>query len=144
VDALAKKRTGRRLHQHLGYWADRADDSFLAALLQEAARQISDDLGLDAAEVSDALKQCRAGLPNELAGKIQSRVDCSFKKTSANRISVTLSISFLKDGKPWLTQVRQETSWDELPGEIRAEFIEKNPAELCYILCDFPGCRATQ
>jgi hypothetical protein len=112
------------------------DDAFLRGLLQAAAGQIAEALQLEEQDVGIAFQRCRAGQANELARQLCLRVDCSLKRSSASAVAVTLSIFTLKEGKPVVTQISRDASWDELPQEVRAEFIRNNPPEMHYVICE--------
>jgi hypothetical protein len=112
------------------------EDPFLERLIEAAVAPLAETLGVGRQEASMALMQCRSGEPNELARKSQLRVQCSFKKNSPSRVAVMMSILFLKDGQPIVSTVNLEASWDDLPSEVRSEFIRKNPTEVTYALAE--------
>ncbi|MGD1086655.1 MAG: hypothetical protein ABSA47_18105 [Verrucomicrobiota bacterium] len=114
------------------------DSRFLSDILEAAARQLSETLAADRQAVDMAIKDCREGRANEFARKLHLRIDCTIKKLSAARAAVTISIALTKDSRPILARVHREVSWDELPREIRSEFIRNNPAELCYVIAEQP------
>ena len=99
---------------------------------------------INKADVEAALLQCRTGAPNELARKLNARIDCSLKKLSASKLAVVLSVAYQKDGKLMVIRIDQEVSWDDLPGEIRSRFITENPAELCYVIVEQQGKARTE
>ncbi len=113
-----------------------SDNQFLQRLFDAAIIPISETLGASREDVRKALVQSRAGEPNELAQTSHLRVECAFKKVSPSRLAVTVSIIFLKDDKPLVSTVRLEASWDELPSQIRSEFIRKNPPEVICVITE--------
>jgi hypothetical protein len=122
------------------------DGQFLSEILEAAAKELSEALAMNRQIVDVAIQDCRDGKPNEFARKIHLRIDCAIKKISAARASVTISIALTKDGQPIPIRIQREVSWDELPHEIRSEFIRNNPAELCYVIAEQPdggGARQT-
>jgi len=108
-------------------------------LLEQCAQQIASAMAMDKQAVDGTLKKCRAGHPDELAQRLHLRVDCGLKKISATRVVVDLSIGLLKADKPVLIQIKHEASWDDLPREIRSEFIRNNPSEIHYVICEQPA-----
>jgi hypothetical protein len=114
-------------------------DPFVNGLLEQCAQQIASALAMDKQAVDETLMKCRAGQPDPSAQRLHLRVDCGLRKISAVRVAVDLSICLLKADKPVLIQIKHEASWDELPGEIRAEFIRNNPPEVHYVICEQPA-----
>ena len=114
------------------------DEQFVDWLLDTTATTIAKVLDKHRQDVEFALRQCRAGQPNELAQTTQLRVECSVIKLSASRVSVTVSVVVLKAGKPEVITIRTAASWDDLPKEIRSEFIRNNPPEVHYVICEQP------
>ncbi|HEY6183227.1 MAG TPA: hypothetical protein VIW67_13340 [Terriglobales bacterium] len=121
-----------------------SDDEFVNGLIEEAVRKLSEVLEIAKEDLARAFEESREGKANELARRLGLRVDCSLKKISASRVSVTLSILTLSEGESILTKIQHEASWDELPREVRAEFIRHNPGEVHYVICDQPEVRSTE
>jgi hypothetical protein len=119
----------------------KSDDRFVSGLLDQAARCLAEALSLDASEVRRALSLLRQQGVESATTRDLLRVDCSLKKLSSTRMSVTLDVAFHKEGKLIITQIVQELPWDDLPSEIRSEFIRNNPEEIHYVICEHPDSK---
>jgi hypothetical protein len=114
---------------------DSESDGFARNLMEEVARAAANKLNLET-ELSRALWNCRQGksLGNVLTAPL--RVECTLTKTAANRIGVCVQMLCQQDGRAVIISSKRECSWDELPREIRSEFIKTGQPELVYVLCE--------
>jgi hypothetical protein len=115
---------------------DSESDGFARNLMEALAREAAKKLNLAETELSRALWNCRHGKP---AGDVLTaplRVECTLTKSAANRIDACVQMLCQQDGRPVITSLKRVFSWDELPREIRSEFIKTGQPELNYRLCE--------
>jgi hypothetical protein len=111
-------------------------DRFARTLMDDIAGEAGKKLNIAETELSHALWNCREA---KLVGEVliaPLRVECTLTKIAANRIGVCVQMLCQKNGRAVITSLKRECSWDELPREIRSEFIKTGLIELHYILCE--------
>jgi hypothetical protein len=115
-----------------------AETALLSKLLDDAAEQISETVGEPKDKIAQAIRSWRRGQPSQLAQELHLRIECSFKKLSPSRVSATLWILLLNHDQPCPKPRDTVVQWDDLPRELRSEFIRHNPPEIIYVICEEP------
>ncbi len=131
---LVPKKVSERLNSRQPKLSE--SDNFARTLMDDIAGEVGKKLNLAEMELSRVLWNCREG---KLVGDVliaPFRVECTLTKIAANRIGVCVQMLCQKDGRSVITSLKRECSWDELPREIRSEFIKAGLSELHYILCE--------
>jgi hypothetical protein len=114
-------------------------DPFVTAIFSNIAKSISPSLNANVADVRDAFIRWReTGIRSDLLAKFV-KVECSFVKKSASVVTVTPRIAQTKEDKIKITTFEQDTPWEELPQEIRSEFIRNGGKEHVFVLCEMPS-----
>jgi len=111
----------------------RVEDERAEKLRAEIAHELAAKLGATAEEIASALGALR---PNHqsVATPSSLRVKCTFRKISPAMIDFTVHAHYAGDGKPTITSLSREISWDDVPRDVRREFIRTGERELHYAL----------
>ncbi len=112
-------------------------DQFARNLMDDAARQLAPKLNVPESELGQALWNCREGKPPGETLIAPIRVECAITKIASNQICLCVQMLCQQDGRSVITTLKRECAWDNLPREIRSEFIRTGQMELHYILCEF-------
>ena len=114
-------------------------DPFVSAIFSNIAKSISPSLNANVHDVRDAFIRWReTGIRSDLLANFV-KVECSFVKKSASIVTVTPRIAQTKEDKIKITTFEQDTPWEELPQEIRSEFIRNGGKEHVFVLCEMPS-----
>ena len=119
-------------------------DRFARSLIDDIAREVAKKLNILESELSRALWNCREGKPTGDVLTAPLRVECTLTKVAANRIGVCVQMLCHQDERAVITSLKLEFSWDELPREIRSEFIRTGQPELHYVLCELAQTNQTE
>jgi hypothetical protein len=120
----------------------RVEDERAEKLLSEIAHELAKALPATAEEIASALAVLK---PNQqsVATPSSLRVKCTFRKISPAMINFTVQADYAGDGKPTITTLAREISWDDVPRDVRREFIRTGEKELHYALGESVQERAT-
>jgi hypothetical protein len=111
-------------------------DGFARSLINDVAREVARARNSSGEELAQALWNCRVGKPTGDVLIAPLRVECTLTKVAANRIGVCVQMLCQEDGRAAIISLKRDYSWDELPREIRSEFIKTGQPEQHYVLCE--------
>jgi hypothetical protein len=112
--------------------------------MDQIAGEVARKLKIPETELGRALWSCREGKPPGDVLIAPVRVECTLTKAAANRICVCVQMLCQQDKRAAITTLKRECSWDELPREIRCEFIKTGQSELHYVLCELTQAKQTE
>jgi hypothetical protein len=109
------------------------EDQQAERLRAEIARELAANLGVTTEEIAFSLDTLAAD--NQWAGSLSSlKIQCSFKKISPTLIHLVVNAYYAREGKPTMTTLERDISWDEVPRDVRHDFIRSGEKELHYAL----------
>jgi hypothetical protein len=109
-------------------------DSNAEALYEEIATKLSEQMNVPK---EDVLKAIRPELKkSDAMPPISLRLECTFRKLNSSTLEIQVAAIYLRDGAPRTTTLTRILSWDEVPADVRREFIHTGKTELHYSMGD--------
>lgn len=108
-------------------------DASAENLYLEIADKLAGQTGIPAEQILSLLRQdakdteCQNATP-------ALHMECKFRKHSASIVEMEIVAVFFKDGKPMTSTLSRQLSWDDLPANVRSDFIHTSQKELHYSL----------
>lgn len=121
VDAETRVDTGVRVDAS-------AEDLYL-----EIAGKLAEQMGIPAEQILSLLRQEGKVTESQNATPVL-HMECTFRKLSASTVEIEIVAAFLKDGKPMASTLSRQLSWDDVPANVRSDFIHTSQKELHYSL----------
>ena len=104
-------------------------------LYRDISEKLSKVLEVAPEEILGVLKNSDSGKTGNNS-KIPLRLECIFKKLSPINTVITINAVYIKSNTPFKTSLTRELSWDQIPSDVRREFIHSRKIELVYVLGD--------
>jgi|GEM_PF-3670417 len=121
------------------YWAYRRRlrhsrgrvDANAEQLYSEIARKLSEQMDAPPEQILAVLRG-EAASPAEGKTPPPLHMECTFRKLNASSVEIMIIAAYFKDGKPVTSSFRRELSWDDIPSDVRREFIHTGKIEMHY------------
>ena len=102
-------------------------------LYKEISDKLSKVLEIPTEDILNILKSSES-TDSEKVRKVPLRLECRFTKLSPNNIKIHIDALYIKSNTPYSTSLTKEIAWDEVPQDVRSEFIHSGKVELIYVL----------
>ena len=108
-------------------------DANAEQLYSEIARKLSEQMGAPPEQIMAVL---RGEATSTAEGKTPPplHMECTFRKLTASSVEIMIIAAYFKNGKPVTSSLRRELSWDNIPPDVRREFIHTGKIEMHYSL----------
>ena len=106
-------------------------DSNAEQIYSEIANKLSEQMKAPPEAVLAILRGGASPVPDQNL-HFSIHLECTFRKLNASTAEIEIVAAYLKEGKPHTSTLRRELSWDEIPEDVRRDFIHTGKAELHY------------
>ena len=105
-------------------------DANAARLYQEIAEKLSEQLNVPPENILRTIHPPpgQDAPPSEIA----IQLECTFRKLSSTLLEIEVVAVYLKDGNPMTTSLVRKLAWDDLPADVRRDFIRSGKSEIHY------------
>jgi hypothetical protein len=114
---------------------------FEKTLGKDIEEALKPEVSLPTDELQSAVRGilARAGAPVARQIPALLRIEYEVFKLNSNRVRRTLAIALRKEEGACLKKIMREMPWEDVPSEIRGEFIKQNKSTLVYSLYNTPN-----
>ena len=133
VLALAAGVTAYILYNRIAKHGSTRVDANTEDLYLEISGKLAEQMQAPQEQILSMLRQEAQDAARQDASSAM-HLECTFRKLSAVTIEMEIVAAFLKEGKPMTSTLRRQLSWDDLPANVRSDFIHTSLRELHYSL----------
>jgi hypothetical protein len=119
-------------------------DPFVTGVLRGIAEKLSPERKIEVSDLTDQLILWHTSgkQPDSLIGIL--KIEYSFVKKTASLVTLAVRVALSDGDKVKLITFDREMSWENLPQEVRSDFIRHGGKELHFVLCETSPSKAPE